>query len=56
MNAIREQPTRKAERLGGEAQGYEQIRSPPPDPTDFKVAFDLHTDEHRAWLQAVGTI
>ena len=43
-------------RLGGEEAGYERVRRPTPDPTDFSPAFDLHSDEHRAWLQAEGTI
>ena len=42
--------------LGGQEQGYQRIRSPTADATDFKPAFSLHTDEHRAWLQATGTI
>jgi hypothetical protein len=42
--------------LGGKEQGYQRIRSPTADATDFKPAFSLHTDEHRAWLQATGTI
>ena len=41
-------------RLGGEEQGYQRIRSPSTDATAF--GFALHTDEHRAWLQATGTI
>ena len=44
------------DRLGGEQMGYERVRRPTPDPTDFSPAFDLHSDEHRAWLQAEGTI
>ena len=44
------------DRLGGEEAGYEQIRPPKPDPTDFKLTFDLNTEEHRAWKAAVGTI
>ena len=44
------------ERLGGEEKGYEQIRKPAPDPTDFKTAFELHTPEHCAWLEAVGSL
>ena len=44
------------DRLGGKEQGYQRIRSPTADATDFKPAFSLHTDEHRAWLQATGTI
>ena len=43
-------------RLGGEEQGYQRIRSPSTDVTDFALTFALHTDEHRAWLQATGTI
>ena len=31
----------EADRLGGEEAGYEQIRPPKPDPTDFKLTFDL---------------
>ena len=46
----------EADRLGGEEAGYEQIRPPKPDPTDFKLTFDLNTEEHRAWKAAVGTI
>ena len=46
----------EGERLGGEAEGYEEIRLPATDPTDFKVSFELHTEEHREWLQAKGTI
>ena len=44
------------DRLSGEETGYERVRRPTPDPTDFSPAFDLHSDEHRAWLQATGTI
>ena len=44
------------DRLGGEEEGYEPIRKPTPDPTDFKPTFELHTAEHRAWLEAVGTL
>ena len=43
-------------RLGGEEEGYQRIRSPSTDATDFALTFALHTDEHRAWLQATGTI
>ena len=44
------------DRLGGEEKGYEQIRKPAPDPTDFKPTFKLHTPEHRTWLEAVGSL
>ena len=44
------------DRLGGEEQGYQRIRIPTTDATDFAPAFALHTDEHRTWLQATGTI
>ena len=44
------------ERLGGEERGYERVRRPMPDPADFTPGFDLHTEEHRAWLLAEGTI
>ncbi|EOD04915.1 hypothetical protein EMIHUDRAFT_121530 [Emiliania huxleyi CCMP1516] len=43
----------EADRLGGEEAGYEQIRPPKPDPTDFKLTFDLNTEEHRAWKAAL---
>ena len=43
-------------RLGSEENGYEQIRKPAPDPTDFKPTFDLHTPECRMWLAAVGSL
>ena len=43
-------PRRRGEGL------YEQIRKPAPDPTDFKTAFELHTPEHCAWLEAVGSL
>ena len=29
---------------------------PSSDVTDFSCCFALHTEEHRAWLQATGTI
>ena len=42
--------------LGGEERGYEKVRSPTEDKTDFKPSFKMHTQEHREWLSAVGTI
>ena len=42
--------------LGGEDAGYEKVRRPVEDATDFKYYFALHTDEHREWLNAKGTI
>lgn len=42
--------------LGGEERGYQRIRGPSSDVTDFSCCFALHTEEHRAWLQATGTI
>lgn len=42
--------------LGGEERGYQHIRGPSSDVTDFSCCFALHTEEHRAWLQATGTI
>ena len=42
--------------LGGEEKGYERVRVPTSDPSDFNVAFELHTEEHREWLVATGTI
>ena len=44
------------DRLGGEEAGYQRIRSPTTDATDFSPTFALHTDEHRAWLLATGTL
>jgi hypothetical protein len=44
------------DRLGGEEQGYQRIRGLSTDVTDFSPTFALHTDEHRAWLQAAGTL
>ena len=44
------------DRLGGDEQGYQRVRSLTSDVTDFSPTFTLHTAEHRAWLQAVGTI
>ena len=44
------------DRLGGEEAGYQGIRSLTTDATDFSPAFALHTEEHRTWLQATGTI
>ena len=42
------------DRLGGE--GYQRIRDLTSDVADFSPTFMLHSVEHRAWLQAVGTI
>ena len=42
--------------LGGEANGYQQIRLPTAVVTDVKVDFKLHTPEHCAWLEAAGTV
>eukprot|EP00966_Prymnesium_polylepis_P199090 4613453-Prymnesium_polylepis.1 len=44
------------DRLGGEEKGFEQIRKPTPDPTDFNPTFELHTPEHRAWLEAADYV
>jgi hypothetical protein len=44
------------ERLGGQEQGYEQVRKPAPTPADFKHRFELASREHFEWLEAAGTI
>ena len=44
------------ERLGGEGEGYEQVRKPAPSAADFKHRFGLASREHFEWLEAAGTI
>ena len=51
-----DRPNEEMDRLGGEEQGYERVRGPTSDPSDFNVGFQLHTEEHREWLEAAGTI
>ena len=47
------------EQQGGVDQGYEQVRPPlAPDADEMFSTFNfkLHSDEHRAWLEAEGTL
>ena len=44
----------EVERLGGEAEGYKEIRLPTADLTDFKMSFELRSEEHREWLEWLG--
>ena len=48
--------TEEMEHLGGPVEGYEQVRTPMPSTADFKHRLDLNSAEHKAWLEAAGTI
>ena len=49
-------PGEEMERLGGPTEGYEQVRASMPSTADFKHRLDLNSAEHKAWLEAAGTI
>ena len=41
-----------------EEEGYEQLRSPDVVPAEdmFTYPFEMFSDDHRAWLEATGTM
>ena len=44
----------EVERLGGEAEGYKEIRLPTADLTDFKMSFELRSEEHQVGCCGCG--